>query len=292
MTQQTALAPRMDLADGIYEGLTFEQYSAIDALNGSSIVHMRRSPMYYRHMKDNPPESSPAQVLGTATHQLILEPSRTGDFAVWGEIEEQKVRRGKVWDQFCELNKGAFVVTKRERDAMVGCMVAVRRNPVARKHLAADGPTELSMVWTDSVSGRRFKGRIDKLVPHRNTIVDLKTCRSCEPNRFGAQAYTLGYHIKMAMYADGWRKLVGKEPHVKMVAVESKAPYESAVYRVTKDVLLQGMEELDALIKTLDTCEETNHWPPAMQEESDLLLPAWATSTNEEDFSLEGLEIE
>jgi hypothetical protein len=65
------------------------------------------------------------------------------------------------------------------------------------------------------------------------------------------------------------------------------------VYRVPKDLLVMGMEELDGLLKTLTECEQTGTWPPAMEEESDLQLPAWATPTeNEEDFALEGLEID
>ena len=40
------------MKDGFYLDMSFEEYAAIDALNGSSIVNMRRSPMYYRHAKD------------------------------------------------------------------------------------------------------------------------------------------------------------------------------------------------------------------------------------------------
>ena len=43
---------RQEVKDGFYLDMSFEEYAAIDALNGSSIVNMRRSPMYYRHAKD------------------------------------------------------------------------------------------------------------------------------------------------------------------------------------------------------------------------------------------------
>jgi len=278
-TEQAALA----LADGFYYEMPFEEYARIDALNGSSIVNMRRSPMYYRFMLDNPLASSPAQALGIATHRLILEPHLTGDFAIWGEVEDQKVRRGKVWEDFRFANRGRMIVTADERDAMVGCMVAAYKNPVAANYLSAEGPTEVSMVWTDR--GRRWKGRIDKLVKSRSVIVDLKTTRDCTPYRFGGQAYHLAYHIKAAIYWNGYRMLTGKEPTVKFVAVESKRPHESAVYHAHPDIISQGLEDLEALLKTLGECEAAGTWPGAQQEEADLTLPTYAYTYPADDLS-------
>lgn len=281
------------MKNGVYEDMPFEEYAAIDAVNGSSIVHMRRSPMYYRHMKDNPQPATPAQTLGIAVHRMILEPNRVGDLAVWGQLEEEKVRRGKVWENFQELNKGALIVTVAERDAMVGMATAARKQAPIRKYASAKGPTEVSLVWTDPVSGYRMKCRLDKWIPATRAIFDLKSTRSCAPHKFGAQSYQLGYHIKMAIQAEGVRHCYGVEAFPKLGAIESKAPFESAVYRVTSDIVLQGLEELDVLMKRLRECEETNNWPAEMEDESDLQLPTWATPTDDtsEAYAVEGLEL-
>ena len=270
------------MKDGFYAGMSFEEYQAIDALNGSSLVHLRRSPMYYKWAKENPQPPTDAMILGTATHRMILEPDRVGDFAVYGEVEGQNVRRGKVWDEFQAANAGKMILTKEERDFMVGQVVSVRRSPDAWKYLSAKGPTEYTMVWTDKVSGRRFKGRLDKLIPSAHTIVDLKSARSCISFKFGGQAYALNYHIKAAIYSSGYEALTGIRPKFKFVAVEPKPPHECAVYRLTSDVLLQGLEDLDALVKLLDECEKTNTWPPTQPEESDLVLPAYAYTSAED----------
>jgi hypothetical protein len=267
------------------EGMPFEEYAAVDALNGSSIVHMRRSPMYYRWAKDNPQPATPAMILGTATHRLILEPDRVGDFAVWGLEEDQKARRGKVWDAFRDAHAGRMIVTQAECESMVGMAVGARKLLPIRKYADAKGPSEVSLFWTDPVSRRAMKCRIDKWVPASRTVFDLKTTRSCQPYKFGAQAYQLGYHIKMAIQCAGIRNVLGVEPHLKIGAIESRAPYESAVYRITSDVILQGFEELDGLLKTLTECEKTNIWPAAMEDESDLLLPSWAITDPDADLS-------
>jgi len=278
---------------GIYYELPFEQYAAEDALNGSSIVHMRRSPMHYRYMKDHPQPTTPALKLGIATHRLILEPTKVDDFAVWGLEEDQKVRRGKVWDAFSCANSSKMIVTEDECAAMVGMAVGARKNLPIRKYADAKGPTEVSLFWVDHVTGRRMKARIDKWIPTMRAVFDLKTTRDCRAYKFGAQSYALGYHIKMAIQHMGVMALLDTDASMKLGAIESKAPHESAVYRIPKDVLLQGKEELDEVIKVLVECEKTGTWPADQPEESDLQLPTRATSTdNDEDLALEGLEMD
>ena len=264
------------MKDYMVESMPFEEYQAEDGLNGSSLLHLRRSPMSYRFNYDNPQPPSPAMVLGTATHRLILEPERVGDFAVWGTEPDQKVRNGSVWVAFQAANFDKMIVTKKERDDMVGMATGARKNLPIRKYADGKGRTEVSMFWTDPGSGRRFKGRVDKILDSGDVVFDLKTCRDCHPRMFGAQSYKLGYHIKMAMYWLGYKQITGNEPKMRIGAIDSKAPYESATYRVTKDVILQGFEEMDELLKILRECEETDTWPAQYTEETDLMIPAWA----------------
>ena len=274
--------------DGFVYGMSFEDYQAVDALNGSALVHMRRSPMYYAWMYDHPQPPTDAMKLGTATHRLILEPERVGDFAVWGEEEDQKVRRGAVWSAFQDAHWDKMIVTKAERDAMVGMATGARTNLPIRKYADMKGKTEVSMFWTDKVTGRAYKGRVDKICDG-HVIPDLKTCVSCQPRIFGAQSYRLGYHIKMAMYWSGYRALTGHEPKMKLLAIEKKPPYESVVYRVTKDVIVQGLEEWQNLERQIEVCEDANRWPAEYEDETDLLIPSWATENTEslDEFAVE-----
>ena len=260
--------------NGFYEDMDFETYAAVPALNGSSLVHMRRSPMFYKWMLDNPQPPTDAMKLGTATHRLILEPKKVGDFAVWGEQEDEKVRRGKVWDAFQEAHAGKTIVTVAERDAMVGMATGARRNVPIRKYADAKGKMEVSMFWRDPVTDRRYKGRVDKICAG-HVIADLKTCVSCQPRQFAAASFRLGYHIKLAMYWSGYRILTGHEPKMRLLATEKKAPFESVVYRVTKDVLVQGLQEWQELEARLIECQQANRWPAEYEDETDLQLPSW-----------------
>ena len=277
----TAIEPR-PWKEGFVEGMPFEEYAAVDALNGSALVHLRRSPMYFKYLWEHPQPPTQSMVLGAATHQLILEPNRVGDFAVWGTLPEEKVRNGKVWNNFKDLNKDAVIVTKDERDTMVGISVAVAKSAPAAKYIRAEGQTELSMFWIDSQTKMRMKGRIDKIVEKGHTIVDLKTTRDCRHWMFSKQAFALGYHIKAAMYASGYKTLTGHDPSFKFIAVEKNPPHECAVYHASKDLMIQGQIDLQALLIRLMECYETQEWPPEMVEESDLRLPEYAYADADE----------
>ena len=275
----------IDIGPGFYDAVDYADYARIDAFNGSSIVHMMRSPLHYRWHKDNPQPPTPAMILGTITHTMILEPNRIGDFVVWGEKRDQKVRLGKVWDAFKAEHEGQTIITRKERDSMVGIAAAVRRNKCVAD-LLREGRSELSMVWKDKAIARLFKGRIDYLREDgKPVIVDMKTTRDSRPFKFGNQAYSLGYHIKLALYQNGYYALTGEMAPVKIIAVENKPPDETAVYNVPPEVLQQGQDDYARLMMRILECEESGVWPGANELELDLSLPTYAYAETSDDLS-------
>jgi exodeoxyribonuclease VIII len=275
---------------GFKEHMPFEEYDAVDALNGSSLIHIRRSPMAYRYQMDNPQVPTDAMKLGTTIHTAILEPPLLGKIAVWGTKPDEKVRRGSVWEAFQKANEGLILLTRAEQAEVADSVEGVYDCATARQYLVEEGKNEISMFWVDE-SGRYWKGRLDKVIrtAHTATIVDLKKTRSCSSRRFGSQAYALGYHIKAAIYVSGFQTLTGIRPKFRWIAIESKPPFECAVYRATPDVLSLGGEEQLNLVRLLDECERTQNWPPEQEQEEDLILPDYALSEQDslEEFSVE-----
>jgi hypothetical protein len=279
---------------GFHPGMDFDAYSAIDAINYSSLKHMMRSPMKYRYEKDHPQPPTDAMILGTASHRMILEPEKIGGFAVWGETEDQKSRRGKVWDAFEAANSGKLIVTASQRDNMVGMAVAVRKGPAARYlYFKGEGRNEVSAVWRDKASGLDFKGRIDRLVKVGGslTVVDLKTTRDCHPYRFGNEFYRLGYAIQAAMYREAVFYIAGELPEYVVVAIDQKPPHESAVYRLTDSVLQVGKDDLSRLLIQLRECVKSGRWPGAIPEETELQLPAFVYGEHGDEADLGDLEL-
>jgi hypothetical protein len=277
---------------GFTDNMSLDEYSKIDAVNYSSLKHMKRSPLSYRYFKDHPTPPTAPMILGNHTHRMILEPEKVGDFALWGEVEGQNVRRGKVWDAFqaeCALSQKQ-IITKEERTAMVSMSIAVRKSPLAMRFL--DGHrSEVTIVWRDKQFDRDCKGRLDKtgIISRTQFIADLKTAKDCSKFSFGNAAYRLGYHIQLAMYREGFRVLAGEDPEMYEIAVENKPPYELTVFSIPDEVLAKGQEDYEFLMRKLCECEHTNSWPPAEESITDLSLPSYAYGSDADEFTFNDL---
>jgi len=275
-----------DLSYGFHQSIPFAEYQAIPALNYSTLKWMQRSPMHFRHHADNQVPATEPQLLGMAAHKVILEPEMTGDFAIW----EGGVRRGKEWDWFCAQNEGKTLLRVKERDLVAFMSAAVRVNPVAFKYLR-HGRKEMTMLWRDPAARRNFKGRADNLteIDGEPFIVDLKSTRDCRDFRFGADAFKFGYYIQAAMYADGFFYLTGTLPQFVIIAIESKPPHESAVYRLRPHILQKGHDDYAKLLVKLAECEKSGKWPAAVDSEQDLELPSYAYEGG--GFDMDDLEL-
>lgn len=273
---------------GIIHGLPFPDYLALPAMSASRFKKIMRSPMAYKWDLDHPDTSaSPSMALGTAAHMAILEPDRFAE----AYVVYEGTRRGKAWEAFQEANEYRGILTTPEYADVCGMRDALRSHPAAARYLE-HGEAEVTLQWTDPATGRAMKGRVDWLtqIDGQTVLVDLKTTRDSSPRKFGADAYKLGYHIQFSLYTDGWYHLTRETPRFVVLAAESKAPYEPAVYDVPEDILMQGHEEYMGLLDLLKTCEDAKTWPPRSQEEMPLTLPAWALS-DDEDLSDIGLDL-
>lgn len=256
--------------------MPFAEYAAAPGLNGSKIVYMRRSPMHYRYMTTHAKPETDALLAGKLVHQMVLEPLLMQQVAIWGTQDAEKVRRGKVWEEFKSAHAGSIILTQAQAAAVTGMARAALSQAPIRKLASAEGPTEVSLFWVDEISGLQMKARLDKIIPEWSVIPDLKTTRDCSRRRFGAQAYDLGYTVKMAHYWDGWRHLTGKEFDLKLLALESTPPHESAVFDIPRDLILCGLDERNELVDKIKTCERAKEWPAAETDEVFLELPSWA----------------
>jgi hypothetical protein len=275
----------MKLAPGFYEHLPFADYQAIEAMNYSTLKWMERSPMAYRHNRDNPSEPTAPMLLGNAIHKAILEPS-LANFAVW---PGPGIRAGNAYKDWCGANKGKTLLNQKEFDHVEGVARAVHANPLAHKYLRYVR-AEVTMVWKNPSFKRDMKARIDAItdLEDEQYLVSLKSTADCRDFRFASQYAKFCYHAQDAIYQDGFFRLTGTLPRMVTIAVESKPPYESAVYSIPNDTLRQGQQLVSKWLERLAECERTNKWPPAVESEQDLILPAWAAPGG--DFEFEDLE--
>jgi hypothetical protein len=272
------------------------EYDAIDALNITKLKEMKRSPLHFRAMIENPKVSAPL-TLGIATHVAVLEPERYGtEFTTWDRLTDggnSAPRRGQYWDAFVATAGKKTILTPDQNTLANAIAAAVRFNPTANRYLETGDP-EVSLEWTlpAELGARRAKGRVDwfTVVDGRPCLVGLKTSRDCRHFQFSRQAANLGYHLAWAYYVDGYKAIKGIEPRCVEIVVESAAPHAVKVYNIPNELILQGRDEYWECVKQLRDCEQSGEWPaPGGDAEEDLTLPSWAYGQDGGD--LEGLEL-
>lgn len=250
--------------------MTGTDYAKMTGINWSTLKEMRKSPLHYQHRLSTPMEDSPRLAMGRAIHTAILEPDRfVLEYAVWTGDR----RAGKEWDAFKSANTGRTIIKEDEYATCLAARNAVKRHAIASA-IVQDGEAEKGITWTDEATGLPCKGRIDWLTQY--AVVDVKTTADLDPVRFGATAARLGYHCQLAFYRRGMKAITGMDYPVQIVAVESSAPHDVAVFSLDESVLYAGDEEVSELLARVRACRESNSWPGRYQVETTLQLPSWA----------------
>jgi hypothetical protein len=262
-------------------------YRALPAINITLLKELRRSALHFQYAKDHPKESA-AMTVGTAAHCATLEPERFAhDFVIWDRKTDSgraAPRNGKAWEAFVAEAGSRTVLTADEYGLAIEMAAAVRNDPVAAKYLESGEP-EVTLAW--EIDGRPCKGRVDWLT-HRDgepVVVGLKTARNCLPFAFGSAAAKLGYHCQWAFYHDGYQAIQKRAPRMVEIVVESTPPHAVVVYVIPEDVLEQGRDEYQELLRQLAVCERDDHWPGPAETEQILTLPSWVYGPAEEDLS-------
>jgi len=218
-----------------------------------------------------------------------------------------KVRRGKAWDALVSEYAGRDVplFTAPEVDRAMDwgdqhgdaeeivtpamleqaeAMADAAWSHGANAALLTGGRAEETVTWTDAATGLDCKGRLDYITPLG--LVDLKSTRNIEPRRFLRDAASYGYHGQLAFYHDGAVTAGVLPPDAdppRLIAVQSSAPWDVAVYSLPHAVLEAGRAWYRSLLEKLLDCTEAEWWPGVAPGVLDLDLPGWAAGMDDED---------
>jgi hypothetical protein len=158
-------------------------------------------------------------------------------------IEIYKVKRGKAYDEFLELNTGKAIISQGDYDEASAIASAVQSNPAVHELFMETTSVEQLVEW--EYKGLKFKGFVDGI--GSTFKFDLKSCASSEPRKFTSDCFKFGYPIQGAMYniACGG---TGLEDYY-IIAVENKIPYNVTLFKMTKELLEYGLSEYNRMIE-------------------------------------------
>jgi hypothetical protein len=130
------------------------EYRALDAVNYSTLKHIRKSPKHYKHALEHPDTSTNYSML-RAIHALVLEPFAFDEaFVVW---EGRRDKRNKDYAAFLELHAGKDVLTPDEFSQGHGHQRGLPGQPLRR---AAAGSSGHPVRGADGLDGPRDGPRV------------------------------------------------------------------------------------------------------------------------------------
>jgi hypothetical protein len=273
------------------ENLSNEEYHADKSAVGSSTLRkVLKSPLsfhadFYGQKKEEPNE---AMRFGNLVHAAVLEgpmflekmvvaPKFVGltkdgrESTQSGEAKKKKAE----WYSAMEA-ENRIIVTEEEQEKIVGIINSINSHEGALK-LLANGAREVSGYFSDPETGIVNKIRPDFVSFDLGALVDLKTTQSVLKQDFQKTIWNYRYDFQLAMYSEGIKAITGRYPKYQaLIAVETTAPYEVAVYIADEGMISKGQEDYRRALDTLSECLSTDSWPRYQREIEDISLPGWA----------------
>jgi len=251
--------------------MDFAEYKAIQAISATAIKAGAVS-MKHMHavMTEDERAETPAMRWGFLVHLAILEPeSFIGRVAIF-----DGTKRGKAWDEFKTANDSLDIITADEHDRLMAISTAVRSNKAAGD-LITNTLHELSVRANDATTGQA-KARLDGFSPILG-VVELKTTARIQPELFAKQFVGMGYDLQVGWYCDLARRHYELDamPACHVIAIESKPPYDVAVYRVPDMVINVGKSKARKIAEAYRQAEKAGVFPGVMDGVKELVMPAW-----------------
>lgn len=278
-----------DLAPGLYYDIPDEEYRTIPGLSSTGIKEMLKSPAHYQWARTHRRErvafdvghAAHAKILGVGLGIIVypdehLTPS--------GNVSEKAATKAWAKEQRAA---GLVPIAPDQLNAVDAMAEAVARHPLAGKLIGSGaGNPEVSLLWDDAETGVRCKGRIDYL--HDGPVaVDLKTCRSADPRRFGSTAASYGYAEQAMHYLAGLKATRGDTDAVfYQVLVETEAPHHVAVVQLDETFRAIAEDRVRQAIDTYAECAQTGEWPSYPQIIHPVAAPAWYGDDEAEEVEL------
>lgn len=278
---QAAQAPRSYM--GLVECSNDEYHSApgiskshLDVING-------KSPRHYWHKYLNPnrePENAtPAKVLGSAIHSIVLEPDLFKQHYVPNPGIERRSNAGKAeWAAFCAENAGKGILEDAQYQTCLQVRDAVYADPLAGNLLRAPGKAEQSFWALDPDTGELIKCRYDYLHEGGGVAVDLKSTEDASPAGFGKSVFNYRYFLQPPWYFDVLDILYGETPKTwAFLPIEKDPPYVCGVYYATEDQMRAGRDIARRDFMRIVEMKKANTWPGYTGDGPlPVELPTWA----------------
>lgn len=281
----TALTP---IEPGIYDGIPFREYLAIDAFHKSDVLPLEMSAAEWKFQQDHPKKTA-ALEFGSLIDTLIFEPDQFPDrfnllpkTYVDGKDDDDNdiVKPWNGQTNICKQIKAQMessdlpLISAKDYQIAMMMKSQVYNHRTAREYLS-EGRPQVTLIWIDAEFGVLCKARTDWLRP--DSIIDYKSTIDASEYGFPRQVDKYGYYIQASFYRDGYHAVTGDWLPFKIIAGEKAGPLNVATYRLDDpESLLTGRKQYKRNMLKLMNCKQYNHYPGYSDFEEPLALPSWS----------------
>lgn len=292
MTEDKAAEMADDVAEevkpGIYEGLNYDEYAAIPAMNFSRLRKFVNTAAHALFYMDHPQPETKALRFGHLMHAVLLEPHKVDENFIVAPKVDGRTKKGKaVKLEYEQLAKGRTIVNDEEMEVCINIRANIGQHPTARELLFGPrGGNELSVVWHDTVTGILCKARYDRVgaMASQAVLADAKSSAKVVSLRnWQRSCYDFGYYEQAAMYLEGAQALFplqeGQDRKFIWVAVEKDPPNLIRLFEADYDALQFGYQQFRDHLDKYAACAQDGEYPGWDEGIEIAGLPPWAQKT-------------
>ena len=260
-----------------------KEYRESEGVSQSDAKEMLISPAhYYARITEKKEPPTDAQIIGRITHRGILE-GKFNEFCVRPRDFDGRTKEGKAWlatakefwgKQYPDLDFSS-ITTEAYRN-ILGMIASVKRHPIAKSILEAQGNNEVSCWKEDKETGLLLKGRADRMTTDANgytVVADLKTVQRGEGDResFSKSIFNWGYAFQAYWYS----KLLFEATFFVFIVVEKEAPWAVSCYALDNEAMAYGGRRVREVLAKIKECQDKNEWPAYGSDMQTIGLPEW-----------------
>jgi len=281
-------------------------------ISSTNLKNALISPLHYKTHKQHPKPSTPAMMVGTMLHELVLEPDtfldrfvlapknaplRPTDKMLENPAPKPDIaRRIDFWAAFDEEHGGKQVI-KNEPGAdpfwapgqwdLVHLMRdAIMSHPFAPLFLERFNP-EVSVYWMEKVAVRTETGEqvdeVNELCKARfdihdiahELLADLKTGKDVTYTGFQYAIRDFGYHVSREHYMRGALEVGITAKEFLFICIEKEPPYPIGLYRVDEATRHLGRVLRKKALEAIAAAHHFDVWPSYPPHDRELITPPW-----------------
>jgi len=207
------------------------------------------------------PDETKEMMIGTLTHQQVLEPHLDSGITIIPRdaLNADGHKKGPNWKAFELANAGKNLLKQDEYDEVLGSVLAVRKK---MKGLI-DHPRaarEYEIYWTHEATGIKMRAKLDLLVMDQGEwwMPDLKTCNDI--TRFGREVENRALWLQPAVYRDAVRTQLKRDAKFWFCVVEKKGTNQVWHFELDEDALAEADARYESTMAEIKRRYDENDW--------------------------------